>query len=34
MHKQLFSQAQDNFTISEDKVVNQGKVSFQVKPTD
>jgi hypothetical protein len=31
LHKELFSHAQDAFTISEDKIMNQGKVTFKVK---
>jgi hypothetical protein len=30
----MFSDAQDNFTISADKVNNQGKVTFKVKQPD
>ncbi len=32
MHKQLFNEAQENFTITDDQVTNQGKVTFKVKP--
>ena len=31
LHKQLMTQAQDIYTISEDKVMNQNKVTFKNK---
>ena len=29
LHKELYNHAQDAFTISDDKVLNQGKVTFK-----
>lgn len=29
LHKELYNHAQDAFTISDDKVINQGKVTFK-----
>ena len=31
LHKELYNHAQDAFTISEDKVLNQGKATFKSK---
>ena len=31
LHKELYAHAQDAFTISDDKVMNAGKVTFKTK---